>query len=478
MTFFIFLILFSTTIFSVNAQAPACQGIWGFEKPTNEPYVTWYPQEFPQSNAPLIQDNFDCSYEISVQKGYSARVTLTVNVTNPSGISSGPVWVTNQFGKTEEISDADRIYFYFVANGGTIRLSTQNGKVQFGFRIDWQEYDTNPAYSTIHVNQSDTLPFLQSPEEYSYTTITADTRVSMTVISPAYDFYYCLLRGILIFDGPDIYSPSLGTAYDIYTGQTQFVSTGNQMTIQSLLREDAPILPMLLYQDYSNTRDIVQFQGVFCPSANYCGLYPMDASNGPVALQTIYSANYAEPDVLTDIIGFGTLGVFMGGVTKDKKNSIAIYNAATSSTYLPQLFSGPLKTYVLLNGKATLNLTRDYDEFGNTKSFGRKGFIASTFYGQLSGQHGFGDVHAPIGYTDASFRLKIGSIDMTGETVFWIDAWKNGTETFDEIYNSTVLPDTKNAYSLHGDHFRAYYDTDRSATNGCFMRFEVNQPAP
>ncbi|EGT35903.1 hypothetical protein CAEBREN_20688 [Caenorhabditis brenneri] len=449
------------------------------------------------------------------------------------------------------------------------------------FSVNAQAPDnTNPTYSTLRVNQSDTLPFLQSPEEYSYTTITADTRVSMTVISPAYDFYYCLLRGILIFDGPDINSPCLGTAYDIYTGQTQFVSTGNQMTIQSLLREDAPILPMILYQDYSNTKDIVQFQGVFCPSAVYCGLYPMDASNGPVALQTIYSSNYLELDVLTDFNGFGTLDVFLGGVTKDKRNSIAVYkhtyirtsghqeihsarhldiqtsghrdirtsehpdirtsghtgtrasgqtgiwtsghtdriqtyrhtdirtyrhldlriyrhpdiqtsghtdiqtaghpdSAATSATYLPQLFSGPLKTYVLLNGKATLNLTRDYGEFGNTKSFGRKGFIASTFYGQMpTGQHAFGEIYAPIGYTEASFKLKIGSIDMTGQTVFWIDAWQNGTETFDETYNSTVLPDTKNAYSLHGDHFRAYYDTDRSATNGCFMRFEVNPPTP
>uniref|UniRef100_A0A1I7TUI2 CUB_2 domain-containing protein n=1 Tax=Caenorhabditis tropicalis TaxID=1561998 RepID=A0A1I7TUI2_9PELO len=462
--FLLFLIPF------VNSQE--CPGgTVTFDKPQNG--VIWYPNNF--TDAPLFPDDYQCKYQINVPAGWSARVMLSVNVSSDIFIS--PVRITNQFQETEIISEADQIYFYFINPGGLLELNTQKAKVRFGFVVDWLQYPTSSSSLRQKLNQLDTVPLMESIPQSSIFTQTADTQVSLTVITYDYDFYYMYFRGLLVYDGPDINSPCLGTAFDVYKKQIQFVSSGKKMTFLSLLRDNVPNLPKLILQDYSNTKGIVHFQGVACNSATWCGVYSMDASKGPVAVQTIYSVNYYESDVLISVDGQGTLEVYHGGVTKDKSNSYAVYNAATSAPYLPQVFLGPLRTYLLTYGQAKINLTRDWDEFSITKAYGRKGFVASQMYNQMKTyQNGYGKILAPIGFSDAKFKVKIGSIDMAGNTYFEIEGTRKGETTFDQIFNSTNPPDPKNPFVLSGDTLTVWYNSQNTATNGIFYRFEVNPP--
>ncbi|PIC13330.1 hypothetical protein B9Z55_027741 [Caenorhabditis nigoni] len=391
---------------------------------------------------------------INVDDGWSARVKLSLEATD----TWPHVKVFGPLGSAEEVYSADFEEFYFIAGGGTIQLQTRNGTVKFGFEVDWvQNGPFSP--SEIRVNQSSTLPPTSGILKLSSILVTADTHVSLTAISYNYDDYYMLLRGVLVYDGPDLSSPYVGTAYQLWTNQAQYVSTGNQLTIQFLNRNDLSQEQMLVMQDYENTKGIAHFLGVACQSGSNCGTFSCDASNGPVAIQTIYSANVFEIDVLTEFDGTGTLEVYMGGVTKNKNNVLAYYK-----------------------GKANINITRDYDEFGKTKDFGRKGFIASTSYSQLDDyQHAYGNISAPNGFSSAKFKLRFINADMTGNTMMYIEGYQNGKTVFEKDYNSTVLPDLNKDIFITGDSFEMYYDSNsfsqqKIPTRGVYMKFEVLKP--
>lgn len=468
-----FLLLIFLFFASLVAAVPVCPG--AFNKPSSAPFVSWYPNDFSGSGAPLFPDNYDCLYQINVPQGWSARINITLDAKVSSTVA--PLLVTDHLNVTEEVfsTDDDFEFFFFAGNGGQLKLSTGTGKVRFGFKIDWVQYGPFSP-SQIQVNSTATLPSTATISASSSIVITAETRVSLTAVIENYNFYWMLLRGVLVFDGPDWNSPCIGTAYQMWKRQVQYVSTGRQMTVQFLNRQTY-YTPFFILQDYKNTEGIVQFQGVTCGSGSYCGVYSMDASNGPVAVQTLYSSNYAEPDILTDVSGMGTLEVYMGGVTKSRTNLMTMYNAQTSANYLPQEFRYPIKTYLLTMGQASINLTRDTDELGNTKGFGRKGFIASTFYTQLEkGQHAYGEILAPVGSTDAKFKLRVTYADMSGNAVMWIEGVKNGEVVFEKDFNSTQLPDTRYDMIVNGDSFNMYYDSMGTATRGVYMKFEVARP--
>ncbi|UMM37572.1 hypothetical protein L5515_009300 [Caenorhabditis briggsae] len=464
-------------VFGVDAVIPECRGTTFVNKPDTSPYVSWYPSTFDDKNPPLYPKNYNCFYQINVDDGWSARVKLSLKATDTWPY----VKVFGPLGSAEEVYSAESEEFFFISDGGTIQLQTGNGTVQFGFTVDWvQNGPFSP--SEIRVNQSSTLPPTSGILKLSSILVTADTHVSLTAIAYNTDDYYMLLRGVLVYDGPDLNSPYVGTVYQLWTRQTQYVSTGNQLTIQFLNRNQFLQEQMLVIQDYENTKGIAHFLGVSCQSGSNCGNFSIDASNGPVAIQTIYSANLLEVDVLTEIDGTGTLEVYMGGVTKNKNNVLAYYNAQTNSPYLPQKFQYPLKTYVLTRGKANINITRDTDEFGKTKDFGRKGFIASTFFAQLDDrQHAYGKILAPKGFSNAKFKLRFINADMTGNTMMYIEGYQNGVTIFEKDYNSTVLPDLNKDIFITGDNFKMYYDSNpfsqqKIPTRGVYMKFEVLKP--
>ncbi|CAO4381312.1 unnamed protein product [Caenorhabditis nigoni] len=472
-----FLILgFLLLVFGVGAEIPECRGTTFVNKPDTSPYVSWYPSTFDDENPPLYPQNYNCFYQINVDDGWSARVQLSLKAANtwPYVLVIGP------FGSVEEVYSAESEEFYFVAGGGTIQLKTGNGTVQFGLRVDWvQNVPFSP--SGLRVNQSSTMPTTSGIFPLSSLLVTAETRVSLTAVSINNYFYYMSLRGVLVYDGPDLNSPCLGTGYQLWYRQTQYVSTGNQLTIQFLNRDGNGVQQMLVMQDYENTKGIASFVGVACRSESNCGKFSLNASYGPVAIQTIYWENKFEIDVLTEIDGIGTLEVYMGGVTNNKNNMLAVYNAQTSSSYLPQQFQYPLKTYLLTMGKAKINITRDTDEFKKTKDFGRKGFIASTSYSQLDNyQHAYGKVSAPKGFSSAKFKLRFINVDMTEDTMLYIEGFQNGTPVFEKDYNSTVLPDLNKDMFITGDSFVMYYDNDlvhhKIPTRGVYMKFEVLKP--
>ncbi|PIC13333.1 hypothetical protein B9Z55_027743 [Caenorhabditis nigoni] len=243
-----FLLLgFLLLAFGVDAEVPECRGTTFVNKPDTSPYVSWYPNAFDDDeNPPLYPQNYNCSYQINVPNGWSARVQLSVNASN----TWPHVKVFGPLGSAEEVYSAESEEFYF-----------GSGTVKFGFEVDWVQ--NGPFYpSEIRVNQSSTLPPTSGILNLSSILVTADTHVSLTAISYNYDIYYMLLRGVLVYDGPDLNSPCLGTAYQLWTNQTQYVSTGNQLTIQFLNRNDLLQKQMLVMQDYENTKGIAHFLGV------------------------------------------------------------------------------------------------------------------------------------------------------------------------------------------------------------------------
>uniref|UniRef100_A0A1I7TUI1 CUB_2 domain-containing protein n=1 Tax=Caenorhabditis tropicalis TaxID=1561998 RepID=A0A1I7TUI1_9PELO len=413
-------------IYGVFASVPVCPTS-PFSKPSSSPFTVSYPDAV--YNLPILfPDNFQCEYQISVPENWFAEIEMFLNPNRSMAVP--PVTVIDAF-----------------------------------------QINSSAPPIEIHVNQTDTVPFMHNTNKAGKFIITADTQVSMTVITSK---TYMDLRGVLIYDGTKF----LGSAYNLYLSKKQMVSSGNQMTVEVLSDGGSYYLPALLWQDYSNTRDIVQYLDTQCFLDHNCGAYSLDASKGPVALQSIspdYVYNRPAQDILMSVQGAGSLDVFMGGVTKDKKNSIVIYNAATSSPYLPQQFVAPLKTYLLTYGQATLNITRKSFEFGRTTGFPRKGFIQSNYYGQLKAkQDGNGVIRAPEGSSDAKFKVKIGFADMAGNTIFELQGTRNGENTFYQMFNSTNLPDLNNAYSISGDTLTVFYYSKDSYTTGMFLRFEVN----
>ncbi|CAL2046663.1 unnamed protein product [Caenorhabditis brenneri] len=444
---FLFLVL-SLGVDAVFSGVPACTGTQIFNQPANSPYSITYPvANQTYLGETFFPDDFSCEYQINVLPGWFVQVEILLNITRPVGILP-PVQVTDHLGKITSISCSDE--FYFLSNGGKVRLNTQHGQIHFALGMYWSQYSTEPARQS-RVNITDILPYTFPIYKWRPETITADTRVSITIIHNSKLTSLSDLRAVFLYDGPDTNSPCIGTAYDLAVGQTQLVSSGAQMTLQMLF--DDEFRSRMVAQDYENTKGIVQFQSL-------------------VYMESVEGGG----DILNGFDGMGTLDVFLGGVTRDKKNSIAVYNAVPNNPYLPQQFNGFFKTYVLLNGQAKLNISRKPSEFSQTKSFGRKGFLQSTYYMMShDGQFGSGEINAPIGYSEAKFKVKVGYADMTGQTLMEVAGLRNGTKVFDRVFTNTTFPDLKKPYEFTAEKLYVYFNSN-SVNAGMFARFEVNQP--
>ncbi|ULT92025.1 hypothetical protein L3Y34_009611 [Caenorhabditis briggsae] len=165
-------------------------------------------------------------------------------------------------------------------------------------------FDPTYSFAEGRVNVSDTQPFLAAAVGGSIL-INAETKVSATIMKPVNDYYLKYMRGFIFFDGPDFNNNNtrnLGTGLQLLNGNTQYVSSGNSMTVLIL---DVPLneILRLVFLDYELTKSIKSFQGADCYSG-FCESFKLDATNGPAALQVYY-----DQTVIGGLSGSGQLEV-------------------------------------------------------------------------------------------------------------------------------------------------------------------------
>ncbi|EGT34395.1 hypothetical protein CAEBREN_22221 [Caenorhabditis brenneri] len=182
-----------------------------------------------------------------------------------------------------------------------------------------------------------------------------------------------------------------------------------------------------IFQDYTNTKNIVQFQGLML---NRFAVIKLNAIHGPAALQTYYT-----DVVITSINGTGRLYAYLGGVTVNKTNLIASYDAENCGNYLPQAFFGLSKTYVLENGVAMLNISQnEYSDYAPTKNFGRKGFVATNDY-ELESKNQYVNVriNAPSNASSGVFKYSIQFADLVPGAKLKISSYSNSPSSFSAL---------------------------------------------
>ncbi|PIC29907.1 hypothetical protein B9Z55_021330 [Caenorhabditis nigoni] len=328
------------------------------------------------SPEPVSPANFSCEFQINVPEGSFARVELTlISLIN----SQSSVVIFDQLNRSETVFAATPSYFYFIASGGRIQFSTDSNKTNFGFTVFWNKYP-NPAVVGARVNASDTQPIIETPHGKMSILINAETKVSATILKPQLPYLLKYLRGVIFFDGPDWNNTkNFGTGLQLLNGNTQYVSTGNSMTVL-ILSTSLDDFAWLIFQDYERTKDIKRFQGVWCDrNISPCGSITLDATNGPVALQVS-----GDDSVISGLNGTGQLEVYIGIASQNKTNLVATYHpgAAETSSSLPQSVFGTFKTFLMTNGNATITFNDTQDAHEMTVPVGKTGFISSNNYDQ------------------------------------------------------------------------------------------------
>ncbi|CAP39158.2 Protein CBG22605 [Caenorhabditis briggsae] len=422
-----------------------------------------YPNGFQGQNATtLFPDNFQCEFQINVPIGWYATATMSLS----SKTLHAPVQVIDQNGNVEKVFAASAELFFFLAPHGKVKLSTENFKVKFGIQIYWDQYPTM-SYPTIRkLDPTTSEPIANYRNGSSLAIVESATQVSATVVQPL-DENLQYLRGTIFFDGPDWNSTYLGTGFQLLSNQAQFVSTGNLLSVLYLGDFSGYDQVTVIFQDYSYTRGLTQFQAVSCFIYEYCGNFDME---GPASFIT-YSM-HGGPEVLTSVVGSGTLDVYIGGVMKNK--TIASYTAGPSyNNNLPQVFYGRIKTYILTGGNATINITRDSDTFLMSRNLERKGFIASGEYGKYSNTQDVTDrIQSPS--VSSKIRYNIRSADLQEPVRMEIVEMKNAEILSRKIYNFSNKPVLNSFSEFYGSSLQVQYNTNESYNAGFYVDFEIS----
>ncbi|CAL2046236.1 unnamed protein product [Caenorhabditis brenneri] len=445
----------------------AVPGNMDFVPPQNISSVTWYPSNFSTGSPPVFPDNFVCEYQINVPQGLFIFIELTLNITNFQN-ETAPVQVIDQLRKIEDVFSARSEWFFFVAPGGRIKLSTGKSKVKFGFTLQWQSLpEINPEI--IQINKTDTRPFVWSSYGSEAKIIKTYNRVSATIIPPLFESLRERYRGIIFFDGLSWNMTSLGTGLQLIDEKTQYVSSGQMMTVMYLKHDTYSA--QTIFQDYTNTENIVQFQGLRLNGADDFAVINLNAIHGPAALQT-----YDTDDIITSVNGTGRFYAYLGGVTVNKTNLIASYDAEICGNYLPQAFFGLSKTYVLENGVAMLNISQnEYSDFAPTKNFGRKGFVATNNYKlESTNQYVNVQINAPSNASRGVFKYSIQFADLVPGAKLKISSYSNSHSSSSALYyDSSNRPDLNVTNEIIGDHFYVIYTSDYNINKGFYLDFEI-----
>ncbi|PIC52449.1 hypothetical protein B9Z55_000255 [Caenorhabditis nigoni] len=455
MKFYIAIFVFLAFSSGVSADVPDCPG--PFNPPNNISTQVVYPVSDSLVTFPT---GYNCVYQINVPPGWSSH--LVVTVFSSSNTTSAPIVQIIDFNQKVENYTSYRWFqkYYFIAPGGKIKLSTQSANVTFQFSVQWYSSITVYQPTFLNVSASDSQPSMVNVS-YVNCRVTAETRVSV-ITMPLDDNWLTRdqadnLRSVLIFDGPNENSTCLGTAYQLWNSNRQFVSTGKTLTIVQLQPLPYVSRSQMLIQDFENTKEIGQYRGV-----GSLGDRPivMDASKQAAAFST-YSDAGSSSDCLLNITGTGTLNVYYGGKTDSKSNLIASYSASSNSLNLPQKIRGVVRTYVLTGGIATVQI--ELNSACNKLTKNVAGFITSPEYKTnltlpytSDSQHYYSD--GPFKYT-----FTVQDVDLSQNKSLQISIYNKQTSGFvSVVYNSSNPPILNTVFSGVGNEMDVIYSSPNS----------------
>ncbi|UMM37784.1 hypothetical protein L5515_009444 [Caenorhabditis briggsae] len=451
-------LVFISWVQLIGAVVPDCKsGTIIFDPPLDRSTVTWYPRNFT-NNAPLYPNNYNCTYQINVPQGWFAEIQLTV--------SSTTVQVIDQMGRVETTSSSNSEFFYFIANGGKLKLSTGVTSANFGFSVLWKQYD-NPTYAHKYdVSKSEAVPFSYFLYGNKPIVVEAETRVSATIV-PVNRYKTQYLRGIIYLDGPNFTSPCLGTGLQLLNGNTQFVSKGNFLTV--LILGNSGSNPLLLFNDFYNMNGIKRFEAIQCDAI--CSEMKIDASKG----RSVFQVDNGESQyILQKMTGFGKLDVYAGNLTPEKRNLIASYDlTADNHLSLPQVFKGYFTTFVMESGNCTISQTNS-DAYSLNIDYGRKGIITSAEYGtSWNSQDVVTKMYAP---GNAKFQYSIKSVDLKTWDSLEVVGRNDQQVTFRQKYNSTNYPRLNQNVQFYASEMDVIFDSI-SRNTGFLMQYSVEKSA-
>ncbi|CAO4360114.1 unnamed protein product [Caenorhabditis nigoni] len=451
MKFYIVILVFLAFYNGVSADVPDCPG------PFNPPNNISTQVVYPVSNNPeTFPTDYNCVYQINVPQGWSSYVVVSA-IPNSNTTNATILQVIDFNQKVENFQYANNEKFFFVAPGGRIKLSTPSTNVSFQFSVRWFSNITVYKPTFENVSASDCQP--DTVEAYCvYCYVTAETRVSAIIIPSKYNNEKAndrtkSLRSILIFDGPNENSTCLGSAYQLLNSNRQWVSTGKTLTIAQLQPGGPSYGFQLLIQDFENTKEIGEYQGVGGLDTRPI---VMDASKQASAFSTFSYAGGTNECIL-NITGTGKLDVYTGGITESKSNLIASYSESSNGVNLPQTIRGVVRTYVLTGGVATVQINL-YSSCGLLTN-NVAGFITSRDYKTNLTLPYSEDDQSYYSKGPFNYTLNVQNVDLSQNKSLQLRITNNNTAVFNIMYNSSNPPMLNTVLSGVGNEMAVIYSS-------------------
>ncbi|PIC52416.1 hypothetical protein B9Z55_000253 [Caenorhabditis nigoni] len=468
MWFYIAIFVFLAFSNGVSTDVPDCPG--PFNPPNNISTKVVYPVS---NDTVTFPTGYNCVYQINVPQGWSSYVVVTAIPS--SNLTNSPILQVIDFNQNVESFQYVRFEkFYFIAPGGRIKLSTQTTNVTFLFSVQWYSNLTVYQPTFLNVSASDTQPVTVDLSTVNCH-VTAETRASAVTIP--LDSIYTIedqrstLRSIFIFDGPNENTTCLGSAYQLFNSNRQFVSTGKTLTVVQLQPSTYYSSSILLIQDFENTKEIGQYRGV-----GSLGDLPivMDASKQSSAFST-YSFGGLSSDCLVNITGTGTLDVYYGGKTESKSNLIASYSESSNGLNLPQKIRGVVRTYALTGGIATVQIVPN--SVCGLLKHNVAGFITSREYKTNLTLRYSEDRQSYYSDGPFNYTLNIQNVDLSQNKSLSLSIYNNHTGVVNFVYNSSNPPSLNTVVSGVGNEMEVIYSSpySNSKKGGFYIDFTATK---
>ncbi|CAB03523.3 CUB-like domain-containing protein [Caenorhabditis elegans] len=429
--------------------------------------------EFPNNKSVVFLANKSCSWVILVPGNFF--VILYINATVPP---AGRIRATQAPNHTESFTDTHvEVALLFVAPSFELNwFSGNSSSGGINFSVQWQPFTENMTSQNYTLEKGGSSVVLDHEDTYSPVVFKAATKVSILCL-PGYrreeDTY---LRTGIVFDGPNVNSPFLGSLYSISQSHSQLLSSGSTVTIFSIV--PIPSHHHVIVQDASMYENISQISSL---NLNEFGVevVHLNASSGKSVLFTHIKSNLIDEYLISVEIDKGAeLQVYFEGLKETQK--VATYTSKNNGTNLPQKLQGSIRYYMLTSGKASLSLTRDKGKSNWEHAFaGRKGFLTSKYWKNDNPELEQDSFHF-IGVetknsTLYKFLYRVLEADLAGDNSVHLVVADNAQRIlYYDHRSATEYTNDTEWHSHYGHSISLVYSSNTAVSKGFFAEFEIS----
>ncbi|ULT96136.1 hypothetical protein L3Y34_004633 [Caenorhabditis briggsae] len=430
---------------------------------------------FPNDTNITFLENKGCSWAITIPNNYFA--ILYINAYVPIG---GSISVTQSPNHTEKFVDHHvEVALLFVAPSFNLNwFSGNSSKGSIHFTVNWQSFPENMTTQNYTLERNSSSIILDHEDTYTPVVFHAATKVSILCLPGTQREEDTYLRTGIVFDGPDLNSPFLGSLYSIMRSQSQLISTNSTVTIFSIV----PIVSHhhVIVQDASMYQNISQIIGLNV-NDSAVEIIKINAQSGNSVVFTHNNNPLIDEYLISvDLESGNELQVYFEGLSENQR--VATYSTKNNRTHLPQKLQGRLRYYVLSSGNATLSLTRDKWKANWEKAFsGRRGFFTSKYWksdnkqmrSQQDSFHFIGKEERNA--TEFRFSYRFLEADLSGDNNIHVVVSDNVQRIhyYDHRTSSEYTNDTE-WYSHYGHSISLVYSSINAQSTGFFAEFEID----